>query len=107
MEGGLRDLQQRSGAPSLIQCISGTTRARVGPSSGAIGPQPLDYEGFESKNLGDVPLAHARWFASLAGQLTPAQLRAAFEAAGGTVQEVDGYSKRFLAKVAELQKAVK
>ena len=71
------------------------------------GTLQLDYEGFESKNLGDVPLEHARWFASLAAQLTPAQLRAAFEAAGGTVPEVDGYSKRFLAKVAELQKAVK
>jgi hypothetical protein len=71
------------------------------------GKLQLDYEGFESKNLGDVPLEHARWFTSLVTQLTPAQLRAAFEAAGATPQEVDGYSKRFLEKVAELQRAVK
>ena len=67
----------------------------------------LDYEGFESKGLGEVPLEHARWFAGLVAQLTPAQLRAAFEAAGASPQEVDGYSTRLAAKIAELQKAVK
>lgn len=67
----------------------------------------LDYEGFESAGLGEVPIDHARWFASLVSQLTPAQLHAAFESAGATPQEIDGYSKRFSAKVAELVKAVK
>ena len=67
----------------------------------------LDYEGFESKGLGEVPLEHARWFAGLVAQLTPAQLRAAFEAAGASPQEVDGYASRLAAKIAELQKAVK
>ena len=71
------------------------------------GKLQLDYEGFESKNLGEVPLDHARWFTSLATQLTPAQLRSAFEAAGATPQEVDGFSKRLAAKIAELQGAVK
>jgi hypothetical protein len=71
------------------------------------GTLQLDYEGFESKNLGAVPLEHARWFASLVTQLTPAQVRAAFEAAGATPPEVDGYSKRLTAKIAELQRAVK
>ena len=66
----------------------------------------LDYEGFESEGLGEVPIEHARWFTSLVSQLTPAQLRSAFEAAGATPQEVDGYTKRFLAKVAQLQRAV-
>jgi len=67
----------------------------------------LDYEGFESKGLGEVPLEHARWFTSIVSQLTLAQLRSAFEAAGATPQEVDGYSNRLAAKIAELRKAVK
>ena len=67
----------------------------------------LDYEGFESKGLGEVPLEHARWFTALVSQLTPAQLRSVFETAGATPQEVDGYSKRLAAKIAELQRAVK
>jgi hypothetical protein len=36
-------------------------------------------------------------------QLTPAQLRSAFETAGATPQEIDGYSKRLAAKIGELQ----
>ena len=71
------------------------------------GKLQLDYEGFESKNLGEVPLEHARWFTSLVTQLTPAQLRSAFEAAGATPQEVDGFSKRLASKIAELQQTVK
>ena len=53
-----------------------------------------------------VPVDHARWFAGLVGQLTPAQVRQAFQAAGGTPTEVDGFSARFLEKVRELQQAV-
>src|SRR5687767_14239308 len=64
----------------------------------------LDYEGFESKGLGEVPLGHARWFTALVSQLTAAQLRSVFETAGATPQEVDGYSKRLAAKIAELQR---
>jgi hypothetical protein len=71
------------------------------------GKLQLDYEGFESRGLGEVPLEHARWFMALVSQLTPSQLRAAFEAAGATPAEVDGYSKRLSSKIAELQKAVK
>ena len=53
-----------------------------------------------------VPIEHARWFAGLVSQVTPAQVRQAFEAAGATPQEVDGFSARFLEKVRELQQAV-
>jgi hypothetical protein len=53
-----------------------------------------------------VPIDHARWFAGLVSQLTPQQVRAAFEAGGATPQEVDGFSARFLEKVRELQQAV-
>jgi hypothetical protein len=58
------------------------------------------------RGLTSVPLDHARWFSSLASQLTAAQVRAAFEAAGGVPEEVDGFSARFLAKIAELKTAV-
>jgi hypothetical protein len=66
----------------------------------------LDYEGFGKDDLGLVPLEHARWFAALASQLTMRQLRRAFEAAGATPEEVDGYSKKLSAKITELQNAV-
>jgi hypothetical protein len=54
----------------------------------------------------EIPLEHARWFSALASQLTPQQLRQAFEAAGATPAEVDGFSGRFLEKVHELAAAV-
>ena len=57
-------------------------------------------------SMPEIPLDHARWFAGLAGQLTPNQVRQAFEAAGATPQEVDGFSARFLEKVRELEAAV-
>ena len=53
----------------------------------------LDYEGFESAGLGEVPLEHARWFAGLISRISPAQLRRAFEAAGAMPFEIDGFSK--------------
>lgn len=65
----------------------------------------LDYEGYGGINT--VPLEHARWFATLASQLTDAQLRAAFEAAGAGDAEVAGFSARIRARIAELQQAVK
>jgi hypothetical protein len=66
----------------------------------------LDYDGFDSR-LDRVPLDHARWFASLIGQLTPEQVRHAFEAAGATRAEVDGFAARFLEKITELQTVVR
>jgi hypothetical protein len=56
--------------------------------------------------IDDVPLEHARWFSGLASQLTEAQVRRAFEAAGATEVEVAGYSARVLQKIAELRRAV-
>lgn len=52
-----------------------------------------------------VPLEDARWFAGLVSQLTPQQIRAAFEAAAATPDQVDGFSKRFLEKAQELEAA--
>ena len=63
----------------------------------------LDYEGYGGINK--VPLDHARWFASLASQLTDKQLEDAFRAAGATPAEVSGFAARLREKITELQKA--
>lgn len=72
----------------------------------ADGELHLDYDGIEP-GVDRVPLEHARWFASLLAQLTPAQIRRAFEAAGASPQEIDGFSTRMMEKITELQDAVK
>ena len=53
-----------------------------------------------------IPLEHARWFSGLASQLTDAQIRQAFEAAGATPAEVSGFSAALRAKILELKAAV-
>jgi hypothetical protein len=69
------------------------------------GVMHLDYDGIDS-GLDRVPLEHARWFASLAAQLTPQQVGRAFEAAGASPAEVEGFATRFVEKISELQAAV-
>lgn len=54
----------------------------------------------------DIPLEHARWFSDLVSQLTPAQIREAFESAGATPEETAGFAARFEEKVRELRTAV-
>jgi hypothetical protein len=73
----------------LVQKVDGDTLYLIYP---AFGP-PQDR----------VPLEHARWFAQLVGQLTPAQLRRAFEAGGATAEEVEGFSAKLAAKIGELR----
>ena len=70
----------------------------------AAGSVDLHFAGDGAINL--VPLDHARWFAGLVGQLTPEQVRAAFEVAGATPAEIDGFATRLLQKIAELKTAV-
>jgi hypothetical protein len=65
----------------------------------------LAHDGFDP-NLERVPLEHARWFSGLVSQLTPAQLRKAFEAAGATQAEIDGYSAKLQEKIDQLKAAV-
>ena len=62
----------------------------------------LDYDGWDS-GLDRVSIEHARWFVGLVGQLTAAQVRRAFEAAGATPEEVEGFSKKFLGKIVQLR----
>jgi hypothetical protein len=65
----------------------------------------LDYDGWDS-GIDRVPIDHARWFVSLAEQLTPQQMRRAFEAAGATQEEVEGFATRLLGKIALLKAAL-
>ena len=64
----------------------------------------LAYHGGE-KAIDRVPLEHARWFAGLVSQLTEAQLRQAFAAAGATPQETDGFTAKLVEKIAALRAA--
>lgn len=54
-----------------------------------------------------VPLDHARWFADLASQVTVAQLRRAFAAAGATPQERDGFAAVVHERMTRLHAAVR
>lgn len=54
-----------------------------------------------------IPMAHARWFAGLASQLTRVQVKAAFDAAGAPTGEIDGFVDMFLSKVEELKRSSK
>ena len=65
----------------------------------------LAHDGFDPDIKG-VPVAHARWFAGLASQLSSSQLRRAFEAAGATPAEVDGYTAKVREKIVRLKAAV-
>lgn len=60
----------------------------------------LDYDGYGG--IGKVPLAHARWFAALAAQLTDRQLRDAFRASGASPAEIDAFAARMRARIGEL-----
>lgn len=64
----------------------------------------FDFDGLES-GMDRVPLEHVRWFAALAAELTPAQVRRAFEAAGASPAEIDGFSEVVLARLDALRTA--
>jgi len=64
----------------------------------------LDYDGMEH-GMSEVPVEHVRWFARLTSQLTHAQLRAGFEAAGATRVESNGFSRPLMDKIAALRRA--
>lgn len=60
----------------------------------------LDYDGYGG--IGKVPLAHARWFAGLAAQLTDEQLRDAFRGAGASPAEIHAFAAHMRARIDEL-----
>ena len=51
----------------------------------------------------DIPRADARWVGDLLGQLSPAQIRDAFRAAGYTPEEVDGFAIVVESRIAALK----
>jgi hypothetical protein len=53
-----------------------------------------------------VPVDHARWFADLVAQLTPDQVRRAFEASGASLEEVEGFSTEVLRRFREVRAAL-
>lgn len=63
----------------------------------------LAYEGYGP--IGIVPMEHARWFSNLLSQLTDAQIRDAFRAAGASKAEIAGFSARVREKIEELKRA--
>ena len=52
-----------------------------------------------------VPMEHARWFVSMASQLSEAQVRKAFDAAGTPAEQAAGFTAVFMRKLEELKKA--
>jgi hypothetical protein len=59
-----------------------------------------------NQDISSIPLEHARWFAGLLSQLSDAQLKRAFEAAGGSPPEITGFAAALKEKIQELRKAV-
>ena len=59
----------------------------------------------ESK-LVTIPIEHARWFSGHVSQLTDAQLRQAFEAAGATPEQGAGFASAVKTKILELRDAI-
>jgi hypothetical protein len=50
-----------------------------------------------------IPIEHARWFSGLLSQLTDAQIRQAFQAAGATPDEIAGFSAALKARIVGLK----
>ena len=53
-----------------------------------------------------VPLSHARWISRLLSQLSSAQIRQAFEAAGASAGEIEGFSTAVQTRIDQLRDAV-
>jgi hypothetical protein len=70
-------------------------------------PNALDLHFAGDGAIDVVPMEHARWFAGLVTQLTPDQVYQAFEAAGASPPEADGFSTRLLSKIRDLASVTK
>ena len=70
------------------------------------GSLKFHYSGKLARTVRLVPVDHAKWFASIVGQLSDEQLRDAFRAAGATDEEVNGFAARLRQKINELKAAV-
>lgn len=66
----------------------------------------LDYSGKGGRILQGVPVDHAKWFAGMVGQLSDAQLSAAFKAAGASSSETSAFVGKIRQKISSLKAAV-
>ena len=57
--------------------------------------------------LDRVARDHARWFSGIVSELTEAQVRQAFETAGATPEEVNGFAAVIMRRIAALKEAEK
>ena len=70
------------------------------------GTLKLDYSGKGGRILQGVPVDHAKWFAAMASQLSEAQLKDAFRAAGASQSDSSAFVSKIRQKIASLQSAV-
>ena len=75
--------------------LAGVTMDKLSFRTPLLGKDPLT-----------IPLAHARWFAAMATQLSDEQIRKAFEAAGASAAEVEGFSAAVRSRILEIKDAL-
>jgi hypothetical protein len=75
--------------------VSGVTMDNLSFRTPLLGKDPLT-----------IPLSHARWFAGMAAQLTDDQIRKAFQAAGASAEEVEGYTAAVRSRLQELKETL-
>jgi hypothetical protein len=97
VRGGFRDdltrwdLEAYSGAKFMNGVVQGKLQSRYP----LLGRAPVE-----------IPLAHARWFMGYLSQLSDRQVRAAFEAAGASPGEVEGFTSTLVRRLSELSAAI-
>jgi hypothetical protein len=64
------------------------------------------YAGKMDGALRSIPHDHVRWFYGIIGGLTDRQIAQAFRAAGGTSEEINGFTKQIRKRINELKAAV-
>jgi hypothetical protein len=94
MRGGVRQSPSRWNIKDYTDTkyVQGIVQARFEFRSPLMGRTPLA-----------IPLTHARWFSSLASQLTDQQIRRAFEASGASPEEIGAFSAQVAKRIADLQ----
>jgi hypothetical protein len=73
---------------------------------GIVGDTLVFCHGLDMQPPLSVPLEHAQWFSELASQLTPTQVRKAFEASGAKRSEIEGFSKVLMARIGQVKDAI-
>jgi len=94
MKGGVRESPSRWNLEDYADAkfLNGIVLTRLEFHNALMGREPVA-----------IPVAHARWFASLASQLGDQQIRRAFEASGASAAEVDAFSAQVVKRLAALQ----